>query len=82
MGLIQTAYSGTAMETWVPSEAFEGCPANSWAAPAPVRHHAQAQAIPNETSCLWNAMVYPIAGYGIRAVLHNQIESNMCGGWG
>lgn len=65
------------METWVPPEAFDGCPANSWASSGLAPHALQGGAIPNETSCLWNAMVVPIAGYGLRAVLHNQIESNM-----
>lgn len=72
------------METWVPPEAFDGCPAKETtardtpAAAAPP-HGTQAglSSIPTEPSCLWNAMIVPLAGYGLRAVLHNQIESNM-----
>ena len=33
--------------------------------------------LPSAPSCLWNTMVFPIAGVGLRAVLWNQGESNM-----
>ena len=83
VGLVQSAYSGTAMELWVPPEALDGCPAtpvNSHDAPVP--HDGpwvpgclgtRAQTL----SCLWNDMIAPIVGFGVRAVVHNQIESNM-----
>ena len=72
------------METWVPPEAFDGCPAKVAtphdtfsAAEPPPGSRAGLSGIPTEPSCLWNAMIAPLAGYGLRAVLHNQIESNM-----
>ena len=68
-GLVQSAYSGTAMETWVPPEATDGCPTK----PPP----SSGGPIPSEPQCLWNSMIAPIVGYGLRAVVHNQIESNM-----
>lgn len=75
VGLIQSAYSGTAMETWIPPEALDGCPAKPWSgAGAPQRIIRD---IPSDPSCLWNTMIYPIVGYGLRAIIHNQIESNM-----
>jgi len=77
IGLIQSAYSGTAMETWTPPEAFAGCPVKTWGAAWPLRLPSD---IPSASSCLWNAMIAPIVGYGIRAALWNQIESNMYGG--
>lgn len=63
----------------MPPEAFDGCPSKPWqrASAAAAQQQPGAASIPNGTSCLWNAMVAPIAGYGLRAVLHNQIESNM-----
>jgi hypothetical protein len=83
VGLVQSAYSGTMMELWVPPEALQGCPAKPSAAAAPA--WAAAAAAPwvpgcigaNTTSCLWNDMIYPLVGLGLRAVVHNQIESNM-----
>ena len=76
-GLIQSAYSGTAMEVWIPPEALDGCPAKPWrraaAAAAPLGNWSP----PVDPGCLWNDMILPIVGYGLRAVLHNQIESNM-----
>jgi len=82
VGLVQTAYSGTAMELWVPPEALDGCPAKpsvALAAPAaaPAAPWIPGCLGPNTTSCLWNDMVAPIVGFGMRALVHNQIESNM-----
>jgi hypothetical protein len=82
VGLIHSAYVGTAMETWIPPEALDGCPAKedskgSAAATAAAAVHVSEGFIPTAPSCLWNSMIYPIAGYGLRAVLHNQIEANM-----
>ena len=85
VGLVQSAYSGTAMELWVPAQALDGCPIKS--KPNSVRVVELETTLappwipgclgPNTTSCLWNDMVYPIVGFSVRAVLHNQIESNM-----
>lgn len=78
VGLIQSAYSGTAMETWIPPEALDNCPAQPWAGEAPPDAQEQLPgSIPSAPNCLWNDMIFPIVGYGLRAVLHNQIESNM-----
>lgn len=91
VGLVQTAYSGTAMELWVPPEALDGCPSKPNAATGASQLFSASDPadsgrpwVPgclgtaNETlSCLWNDMVFPIVGFGLRALLHNQIESNM-----
>lgn len=74
IGLIQSAYSGTAMETWTPPEAFNGCPTKPWsgtgaALAAPGEGSAY---IPDAPSCLWNSMINPIAGFGVQAILWNQ----------
>ena len=83
VGLVQTAYSGTAMELWVPSDALAGCPAKPYAAAAAAASGPWIPGClgPNTTSCLWNDMVAPIVGFAVRAVLHNQIESNMGDGF-
>jgi hypothetical protein len=80
VGLVQTAYSGTAMELWLPESAMTGCPARANAPAA----GASPPWIPGclaadgpVVACLFNSMVYPIIGFAVRAVLHNQIESNM-----
>ena len=115
LGLVQSAYSGTAMEVWTPPEGFDGCPNKTTSstgagagagagAEAPpffarvasaspgyfnpqVAHtvtHAGVGSsasvgqwvLPSAPSCLWNTMLFPIAGFGLRAVLWNQGESN------
>jgi hypothetical protein len=67
------------METWVPPEAFDGCLSKAVArsTPSVVSTRKEVASIPSEPSCLWNAMIAPLAGYSLRAVIHNQIESNM-----
>lgn len=42
VGLIQSAYSGTAMETWIPPEALNGCPVNVTSTTRPTRPVASA----------------------------------------
>lgn len=86
VGLVQSAYSGTPMEQWVPQPIIDSCA-------TPTRHGmngeeqisstlAQASTqtvadLPPGNSTLWNAMIAPIAGYNVRAILWNQGESNM-----
>jgi hypothetical protein len=89
VALIQSAYSGTAMELWVPEQALDGCPKSAVAAASNlVLTDVETTTLaappwipgclgPWTTSCLWNDMIYPIVGFSVRAVLHNQIESNM-----
>lgn len=84
IGLIQSAYSGTAMETWIPPEAYDGCPSKPYPAAGALQLAgalAPVGDIPSQPQCLWNAMINPIVGYGLRTVLHNQIESNMGDGF-
>jgi sialate O-acetylesterase len=82
IGLVQSAYSGTAMETWIPPEAADGCPPNPYGegegeAVVGAAAVVGSAAIPNASQCLWNSMINPMVGFGLRAFLFNQIESNM-----
>lgn len=100
VGLLHSAYSGTAMELWVPQPVIDACnvtagygdsysssgdeEAKTAAAlaaahqrPATAGAGAGAGAAPLGNSVLYNAMIYPIAGYSIRALLWNEGESCM-----
>ena len=82
-GLVHASYVGTDMQTWTPPEAIAQCagvppPPSPTPLPSypPGGHPA---IIPSGYSSLWNGMIHPIVGFGIRGVLWNQGEANM--GW-
>jgi hypothetical protein len=54
-------------------------PFHAASAPGVEQLHASARqwVLPSAPSCLWNTMISPIAGFGLRAVIWNQGESNM-----
>jgi hypothetical protein len=86
VGLIFSAFSGTSMEVWTPPEAFKGCPNKTSdgqqrsAVDASNLRSSSGSGVwilPDAPSCLWNTMINPMVGYGLRAVIWNQGESNM-----
>ena len=88
VGLVLSAYSGTAMETWTPPEAFDGCEkktaamsidvtSSAWPADEGLRAGTSQWILPDADSCLWNSMINPLVGFGIRAVIWNQGEANI-----
>lgn len=72
-GIIQTAWGGTAAQAWTRREALAG---NSDLQEYITRTPRSPQ---NAASVLWNAMVHPIRGYGIRGFLWYQGEANRQG---
>eukprot|EP00040_Diaphanoeca_grandis_P016766 m.86911 g.86911 ORF g.86911 m.86911 type:complete len:600 (-) comp26016_c0_seq2:35-1834(-) len=93
IGLVFSAFSGTSMEAWSPPETFDGCPTysddhdgQSHSVSSVGGEDANANMgsvvrvtfpIPTAPSCLWNSMISPIVGFGLRAVIWNQGETNM-----
>jgi sialate O-acetylesterase len=81
IGLVLSAYSGTSMETWTPPAAFVGCPNKTKVQkdiyslppqPSEQRVGDGQWVLPDAPSCLWNSMIAPISGFGLRAVIWNQ----------
>lgn len=77
VGLVQTAYSGTAMEQWVPESALAGCPARANAPPAagtsPPWIPGCLAADGPIVGCLWNDMYVACArALAARRRLHNR----------
>lgn len=70
VGLVLSSYGGSAIETWIPSNALEGSgiaiPTTLTDVPFPTR----------KPTALFNGMISPILGYGIRGVIWYQGEKN------
>jgi hypothetical protein len=71
IGLIFTAYGGTAVDLWMPPESYAECPATTQAV-SPSSEVALSAA----PSSLWNAMVAPAQRFAIRSVLWYQGEND------
>ncbi|NQT92986.1 MAG: hypothetical protein HQ559_09505 [Lentisphaerae bacterium] len=75
VGLLQTAVGGTIIEAWMPPEGYAAVPSLAGSdrlSEAAVRAPPAA----GQPSRLYNAMVHPLAPYGIRGFLWYQGESN------
>lgn len=71
VGIISSAYGGTPIEAWMPSESLKGFA--SVKLPSTTNPPAQ---LKNQPTVLYNAMIHPAAGYGIRGFLWYQGEAN------
>ena len=75
VGIISCAYGGSKVEGWIPREKLDTYP--GW-------DMAKEEALPLDSLKEWerigvmyNAMLHPIIGYGIKGILWNQGESNV-----
>lgn len=71
VGIISSAYGGTPIEAWMPSESLKGFA--SVKLPSTTNPPAK---LKNQPTVLYNAMIHPAAGYGIRGFLWYQGEAN------
>lgn len=72
IGLIQSAWSGTPVELWEPTEVIDSDPVMKEAA-TKIRDVTYR---PNKPGLIYNAMIYPISNYTIAGVLWYQGEGN------
>lgn len=69
VGIIVSAWGGTPIETWLPSQAFnDGTPCNTEFVQTPYR--------PTHKSVLYNQMIHPIIPYRIKGCIWYQGEAN------
>src|SRR6478609_7064809 len=72
IGLIQSAWSGTPVELWEPSEVIDSDPVITEAA-TKIRDVTYR---PNKPGLIYNAMIYPISNYTIAGTIWYQGEGN------
>lgn len=72
IGLIQSAWSGTPVELWEPTEVIDSDPVMKEAA-TKIRDVTYR---PNKPGLIYNAMIYPISNYTIAGVIWYQGEGN------
>ena len=71
IGLINVSYGGSPAESWMDAETLKAYPGIQ--VPAPT----DSIKTPNRTpTALYNAMLYPVIGYGIKGIIWYQGESN------
>lgn len=71
VGIISSSVGGTRIEAWIPRENSEGFPSMNTRA-----KDSNFQAFKNNPSVLFNAMINPVAGFGIKGFLWYQGEAN------
>jgi len=69
IGLIESSWGGTSVETWMPNEAIEECGLN--------KLPDYGQGIQNEESQCWHAMMAPLTKLTIRGAIWYQGETNV-----
>ncbi|MFT4094655.1 MAG: sialate O-acetylesterase [Niabella sp.] len=72
VGIIQSTWGGTPIEAWMDKESILRFSERQIPVPG-----ADAKADRLETTCLFNAMINPIVGYGIKGFLWYQGETNV-----
>jgi sialate O-acetylesterase len=73
VGLICTAWGGTRIEPWISEAGFKNF---DWVKLPDKNSPPQGNLSPQTPTVLFNAMISPIAGYGIRGAIWYQGESN------
>ena len=88
VGVIESAWGGSCIETWIPpdgylaSENFKGLATRKIATEATPEQVAQAKksgrkpSLHQQARACWNAMIYPLAPYGIKGAIWYQGCSN------
>ncbi len=71
VGIINSSYGGSRIETWMTPSSLEGIPGN----PIP-QTDADIKVFHEEPTVLYNAMIHPLVGYGLRGVLWYQGEAH------
>ncbi len=84
VGVIESAWGGSCIETWIPPEAYAASKSFKALATKPIRtewteqekeHHKKMKRGPSlhqQPRACWNAMIYPLAPYGIRGAIWYQ----------
>jgi sialate O-acetylesterase len=73
VGLVEASWGGTRIEPWTPPAGFASVPSLARLASSAI----PTARIPNTTpTVIYNAMIAPIAGYGIRGAIRYQGEAN------
>lgn len=72
IGLINTSWGGTRIEPWISESGFKNF---DWVK-LPDKNMRQEKLSPQTPTVLYNAMINPLAGYGIRGAIWYQGESN------
>lgn len=75
IGIINASYGGSKVEGWVPEEILAGYPDRDYAA----ERDNPAVNDWERVGVMYNAMLFPVAGYTARGFLWNQGESNVGG---
>jgi sialate O-acetylesterase len=71
VGIVHTSWGGSRVEAWMPDDALNGL--SSRRAPS---SNDSIKSAPGTPSVLYNAMLHPLVGYGIRGALWYQGEAN------
>ncbi|MHB1460851.1 MAG: sialate O-acetylesterase [Armatimonadota bacterium] len=74
IGLINSSYGGTRVETWTSPSALDPKDREQW--PEVRKGWPDWAQRPNDPSVLYNGMIYPLIPYGIKGVIWYQGESN------
>ena len=80
IGLVATAWNGTAIEVWLPPQVFQQCNSTTTQYVLPVssqRNDDVTWPPPYIHSCLFNSMIYPFTRMVIYGALWYQGESNV-----
>ena len=77
VGLIHASYGGTCIEAWMTRESLKDFPEKAKKIPASESVVSNWMATP---TVMFNGMIYPIIGYGMRGVIWYQGEANVANG--
>jgi sialate O-acetylesterase len=77
VGLVESAWGGTRIEPWTPSEGFQMVSSLAKFAQEKINSQHMSNYRP---MAIYNAMIAPLAGFAMRGVIWYQGESNLIGG--